>query len=261
MKHYDIVKPIGLAALCEEVETNCKKAYMYKRCGLRPSHLIVPLDAGSGRTTFIEYMTDMYKENGVLDFASGLDDYIEITLDGSLAQLKQVFAAIEAAAVYANDYSGIIGMDISSISAHLNETQLTEFLASSAQVCDHACVVFFLHSVPSRNEERLMEKLCESVENIKRMDVEPYTSENMRDLIIKRITEYGIVVEHEQAFRSILLDMVTECGIMSVKEAISMAEALVRYADFSDFVPRADENSLKALMRNRNNGMKGREIK
>ena len=100
MKHYDITKPIGLTTPCKEIESTCSKAHMYKRCGLRPKHYIIPLDSGSGRTTLVEYMTDMYKEAGVLNFPSGLDDYIEIAFDGTLQQLKQAFSAIESAAVY-----------------------------------------------------------------------------------------------------------------------------------------------------------------
>lgn len=97
MKHYNITKPIGLATPCKEIEGTCSNAHMYERCGLRPKHYIIPLDSGSGRTTLVEYMTDKYKEAGVLSFISGLDDYIEIAFDGSLQQLKQAFAAIDSA--------------------------------------------------------------------------------------------------------------------------------------------------------------------
>ena len=72
MKHYDITKPIGLATPCKEIESTCNNAHMYKRCGLRPKHYIIPLDPGSGRTTLVEYMTDKYKEAGALSFTSGL---------------------------------------------------------------------------------------------------------------------------------------------------------------------------------------------
>ena len=89
----------------------------------------------------------------------GLDDYIEIAFDGTLQQLKQAFAAIDSAAVYTNEYCNIIGMDISGISSHLGETQLTEFMKNCKRVCEHACVVFFVHTTPNRNEEKLMEKL------------------------------------------------------------------------------------------------------
>ena len=199
MKHYDITKPIGLTTPCNEIESTCNNAHMYKRCGLRPKHYIIPLDSGSGRTTLIEYMTDKYKEAGVLSFTSGLDDYIEITFDGSLQQLKQAFCVIDSAAVYTNDYCNIIGMDISDISAHLGETQLPEFMKNCKRVCEHACVIFFVHATPSRNEEKLLDKLCETVVNIKRLEVEPYTKKDICALIIKTVEKHGIEIKHDKA--------------------------------------------------------------
>lgn len=261
MKHHVITKPIGLAIPCEEIESTCSKAHMYKRCGLRPKHYIIPLDSSSGRTTLIEYMTDMYKKAGVLDFTSGLDDYIEIAFDGTLQQLKQVFAAIDSAAVYTNEYCNIIGMDISSISSHLGETQFTEFMKNCKRVCEHACVIFFVHTTPNRNEEKLLEKLCESVDNIKRLVVEPYTKDDMCALIIKTITEHGIGIKHETVFHSVLSDVVSNFCITSVKDAITTADTLVHFADFSGFTPVVDENSLKSMITSWHNDAERSEVK
>ena len=234
---------------------------MYKRCGLRPKHYIIPLGPGSGRTTLIEYMTDKYKEAGVLSFTSGLDDYIEIAFDGSLQQLKQAFAAIDSAAVYTNEYCNIIGMDISGISAHLGETQLSEFMKNCKRVCEHACVIFFVHTTPNRNEEKLLEKLCETVDNIKRLVVEPYTKEDICALIIKTVEEHGIEIKHENVFRAVLTDMVSEFCIASVKDAITTADALVHFADFSGFTPTVDEGCLKSMITSWHNDAERSEVK
>ena len=220
MKHYDITKPIGLATPCKEIESTCSNAHMYKRCGLRPKHYIIPLDSGSGRTTLVEYMTDKYKEAGVLSFTSGLDDYIEIAFDGSLQQLKQAFAAIDSAAVYTNEYCNIIGMDISGISAHLGETQLSEFMKNCKRVC-----------------------------------------EDISALIIKTVEEHGIEIKHENVFRAVLADMVSEFCIASVKDAITTADALVHFADFSGFIPTVDEGSLKSMITSWHNDAERSEVK
>lgn len=261
MKHYDITKPIGLTTPCKEIESTCNKAHIYKRCGLRPKHYIIPLNSGSGRTTLIEYMTNKYKEAGVLDFTSGLDDYIEITLDGTLQQLKQAFTAIDSAAVYTNEYCNILSMDISSIASHLSETQFTELLKNCKRVCDHACVIFFVHSTPNRNEEKLLEKLCETIDNIKRLEVEPYTKDDMCALIIKTVAEHGIEIKHEEMFRTVMADMVSEFCISSVKDAITTADALVHFADFSGFIPIVDENSLKSMITSWHNDTERSEVK
>jgi len=248
MKHYDITKPIGLLTPCKEIENTCKMAHMYKRCGIRPKHYIIPLDSGSGRTTLIEYMADMYKKAGVISFTSGLDDYIEIAFDGSLQQLRQAFYAVDSAAVYTNEYCNIIGMDISGISNHLGETHFTEFMKNCKRVCEYAYVVFFIHTTPTKNEEKLLNKLCEEIDNIKRLSVEPYTKDDMCAFIIKSIVQHGIDIKHETGFHAVLMDMISQFGITSVKNAISTADALVHFADFSGFIPTVDENSLKLMI-------------
>ena len=244
----NIRKPIGLKATCVEIENTCNNAHMYRRCGLRPEHLIIPLDSGSGRTTLVEYMTDKYREAGVLNFASGLDDYIEISFDGSLQQLKQSFAKIDSAAIYANEYSNIVAMDISNIALHLGEVQMSEFLSGCSKVCDHATVIFFVHSHPSKNEEKLMEKISETVSNVKRMAVEPYTGEDILALIIKGITEHGIVIMNETDFCTALSDVISEGGITTVKGANATADTIARYADFSGFLPVVNVGSLKKML-------------
>lgn len=261
MKHYDITRPIGLEAPCEAIDNICSKAHVYKRCGLRPSHFIIPLDSGSGRTTLVEYMTDKYKEAGILDFASGLDDYLEITFDGSLQQLKQAFASIDSAAVYTNEYRNFIGMDISNIAAHLGETQFSEFMKNCKRICDHACVIFFVHTTPNRNEEKMLEKLCETVDNIKRIMVAPYTKNHMCALIIKSIEEHGIQIKHETVFHAVLSDLVSELCVTGVKDAIGAAETLAQFADFSGFTPVVDENSLKSMITHWHNETERSDVK
>ena len=261
MKHFDITKPIGLATPCKEIESTCNNAHMYKRCGLRPWNYIITLDSGSGRTTLVEYMTDKYKEAGVLSFSSGLDDYIEVVFDGTLQQLKQAFATIDSAAVYTNEYSNIICMDISGISAHLGETQCTEFMKNCKRVCEHACVIFFVHSTPSRNEEKLLEKLCETIDNIKRLTVEPYSKDDMCALIIKTIEEHGIEIKQESVFRTVLLDLISSFAITNVQNAIAAANAIVHFADFSGFTPVVDEKSLKTMISSWHNDSERSEVK
>lgn len=247
MKKNPIMKPVGLETPCKEIETICSQALMYKRCGLRPPHLILPLDAGSGRTTFLEYMADRFREAGVIPFSSGFEDYLEICLDGTLPQLRQAFAAIDAAAVYTNFYQNIVGMDISLLALHLGESQLAEFLKNSKRICEYACGVFFVQSEPSRNEERLLEKLCETVGHIKRLTVEPYRKEDLCQIIQKVLGDRGIEIRQEVLFRQALWDVVSEFAVLHVREAVDLAASLVPFADFSGFIPTVDENSLKAM--------------
>lgn len=260
MKQHSMTEPVGLETLRREIKEICFSSYLYKRCGLRPPHFLICLDPGAGRTTFIEYMAGMFRKHGVLCF-TGLDDYIEVELDGSLQQLKQAFSRIDAAAVYTNEFTNIVAMDISNIASHLNETQLTDFISGCKRICGSACVVFFVHAVPSRNEEKLIEKLCSAVENIQRIDAEPYTCKNICDLIVRFIENRGIEIDHPSEFFSFLQDAVTEHNISDVKSASSYAENLVHYADFSGFVPVISKDSITSLAADRGNESRVKEAK
>ena len=155
----------------------------------------------------------------------------------------------------------MIGMDISGIAAHLGETQLSEFMKHCRRVCEHACVVFFVHTAPGRNEEKLLEKLCETVDNIKRLEVEPYSKEDLCDLIVKMVGEHGIRIRHEPIFRAALAAMVSDFRIAGVKDAIAAADALVHFADFTGFTPAVDEDSLKSMITSWHNAPERREVK
>ena len=251
MRQLNAIRPIGLKTFCDEIEKVCSEAYLYNQGRLRPPHLIMPLDPGSGRTTCIEYMTDMYKNHGIIPF-SGLDDYIEVVLDGSPQQIKKTFDFIDRSADYKNEYTNIIGMDISNIANHLNETHLTEFISNVTRICENACVVFFIHSIPSKNEEKLIEKMYEQfcsigAEKIKRINVDPYTYENIRDLIIKMIDDRGILINHDKMIGDLLLDVIKDYGTITVRDAASVVDALVHFADYSGFNPVINEKSIQSL--------------
>ena len=106
-----------------------------------------------------------------------------------------------------------------------------------------------------------MEKLCETVDNIKRLVVEPYTKDNICALIINTIAQHGIEIMHETVFHAVLMDLISEFGITSLKDAISTADNLVLFADFSGFIPTVDENSLKSMITSWHNDAERSEIK
>ena len=73
--------------------------------------------------------------------------------------------------------------------------------------------------------------------------------------------QHGIEIKHETVFKVFLTDLVSEFGITSVKAAISTADTLVHFADFSVFIPYVDENSLKSMITSWHNDEERSEIK
>lgn len=235
MKYGNVSRPIGLNAACGEIEAVCRSAHLYRH-GMKPRHLIVPLDAGCGRTTLVEYMAEMYKGNGVLPFASSREDYVEVTLDAETPQkLRQGLNRFRLAADYSNTFENIGAMDISDVARHMGEAQLGEFLDGCKEICQDACMVFFLHSQPTPNEERLVQKLCDRVGSrfFQRIPPEAYTSRELAQLMEKALGEFGIRTEDSESFRDVLTEMAENLSIATVQDALSAAEQLVSLADYS----------------------------
>lgn len=249
MNTYRIERPIGANAFCEEIERVCNSSQIYRRTG--PKHLLVHMDAGSGRTTCIEYMTSMYKHYKILPFASGLDEYVEVSLDGSAPRkIQQGFAEFSAAAIYDNDFCNIAAVDISDVSKYMNSSQLQDFLKESKKLSETACVVFFTSSIPTQNEEKLIAKLLECVgpENVNRIYVAPYTKEELVNLAKKRLEELGIEVDGGNKFDHLLGEVFVNTEANTLKAALTVAETLVHFADFNKSVPTVDKKSVENMV-------------
>lgn len=248
MKCCNIEKPVGLHEVCEAVENVIKNAQVYKKCGLKPNHLLVNLDSGSGRTTLVEYIKNMFKATNVLGFKSGIDDYIEFEFDGTLQQMRTVFSEIDSAAVYANEFKDLIAIGISEVANHLNEVQYTEFIAKMKSVCEQALVIFFVHSTPSKNEERLIEKITNNIKNVEKVYVSKYTSEELACITEKAINEHGVDIEDYDEFHNLLTDVVELYKVSCVNDAVVLANTLIKLADFSSFIPHITNKELETII-------------
>ncbi len=240
MNKDNIIQPIGLKTACTEIQRVCAKSHLYKYCSLKPKHMIIPLAAGEGRTTFLEYMADMYRHHRILNFYSGGDDFIEVSFDGTLQQLQFTFAEINSAAIYTNSYENIIGMDVSNIALHLDEIQGREFLHNCQRICEHACVVFFTNATLTRNEERLLAKLEADLSNITRLKSDPYTIQDLAEIIEKAINERGIYFQKSKITQKQIVKLLTSYNVNCIKESAVIIDEIISNIDFSDRLLKTD---------------------
>lgn len=264
MKRVYITKPIGLREPCAEVETVCRNARVYQFGG-QLKHIVLPMDPGTGRSTFIEYLTSMFRAHGVLEFACSRNPYIEIAVDASSPkQVQETFNKINAAADYANKYKDVVGLDISDMANYQNQAQMKEYLQNVQALCKNAFVIFFVHANPSKNETDLINKTIEAVggqDKVKHLCISPYTKEDICALIVKFLTDHGIEAEQTPKFNKALLNVVSEFCLTGVKDAINTAQELVHFADFSDVIPVVNVGSLKSMADCWHNSSERSEVK
>lgn len=250
MTKEDIVKPIGLHSICNEIERVCADAPVYAQCDVKPGPYVVHLDSGEGRTTLLEYISDMFKTYKVLPFTSGMDDYLDLSFDGSMKQLREMFQRFTDAAVYAPYYKEVAGLDISALDAHLFESQTDEFLTKIQPLVKHAVLIFFVPKNPSKNIIQLIDKLEERIGKLTKLYAEDYTIEDYVQVIERYLCGNGIEIKNTKDFHAKLLLVLESFQVNSMKETIDLAEKITFLADFGLVTPVICEDSLLRLIQN-----------
>lgn len=241
----NIFKPIGVDKLCATVESVCANPYPYKITGIKPPHFAVGIDPGNGRTTILEYISDMYKENGVIDFTGGIADYAEITLDGSLQQLKLCIDTVKQSADYTNGvFKGVVGIDATKISGHQNETQAKEFETFFENVSDFAVIVFFTPVNMTAAEQRYTDKIKSKLADVIDFGNCVYTDTDYAEIMLRYLENCGIDFVQTESIVDTLVSAVNTLGVDSVPKAIKLAKNLIIKADYSDSIPSISDKQI-----------------
>lgn len=243
-----IIKPIGMNKLTEHIENICNQPlYRHKK----PPHLILQLDPGSGRTTCLQYVTEMFKAHRILSFSCGLDDWVEITLDASSSQkIQEGFSAFEAAAIYENQYSSVAGISIDGISKNISYGSLMkEFEKHVKLLSKTAYIVFFINSTLTTADEKLLQRIQALLgdPHIRRFSSSVLTYDEICLSIESKIVEYGMHIDDPSTFHSNLLETVFTCQITDLKDADKLTEAIMHFADFSKFPAIVTINTLSRM--------------
>ena len=244
------IKPVALEYVVEAAESICNKSKLYSDYGMKPPHLVIPLDAGDGRSTVIRYIKSMFKKHRILNFDSGIDEYVDVILDGSLRQLRKAFSEIDAAAVYANYFTGIIAMDITALSTHLNESQCREFIENVQVYGKHGFFVFFIRTNPSVAEKRLVAKLTDTVPNIKELEIDPYSTNEICDIVLGNIKKRNISVTDEEEFKEDLSELLNENAEIKFLKISEITQMVLSCADINDGRVVLDRDGVAMFIRN-----------
>ena len=241
----NIFKPIGVDELCATVETICANPYPYKITGIKPPHFAVAIDPGNGRTTILEYISDMYKENGVIDFTGGIADYAEITLDGTLQQLYSCINTVKHSADYTNGvFKGIVGIDATKISSHQNETQAKEFEAFFENVADSAVIVLFTPVNMTASELRYTDKIKSKLDDVIDFGSCVYSDTDYSKIVLRYLEDSGVGFVRSEPMVDTLLSVINTLGVDSVPKAIKLAKDLIIKADYSNVIPSISDKQI-----------------
>lgn len=222
--------PIGLDEMVERVQEICSKSNIYRYCNIKTGHYIVNLDAGNGQITLTDYISDAFFENKIRHFG-GLDLFLEYKLDGTMAQLQQVFQDISDHAVYMNEFAGVISMDITGLASHINEAQVEVFLSGIGKLQKNATMIFYVPSCMNRNILQLVRKIYAVMDEIEMVQISPYTIWQMAEIVKEEIEEMGVELENTKEVDEATFQSMEKNEVLTAKEAVRLAGKMVREAE------------------------------
>lgn len=239
------VTPIGVQEVVSAVAGVCANRDAHKRCGLAPPHFVIRLDAGNGQTTVTRFIAETFAQNGLRRFG-GLDLFLEYTLDGTLPQMRQVFADIDACAVYTNGFEGVVAVDITALSEYAEEEQAAFFLEGIEKVGRSATVILYTGAAPSRGLSSLVERFKSAARSV--CDIRPgaYTPEELARIAERQLDKHSVALEGYEELHGALCDVMRARGCRTVKHAAAVVETAVKAADFSHYVPALSAAQLKS---------------
>lgn len=236
--------PIGLDEMVERVQEICSKSNIYRHCNIKTGHYIVSLDAGNGQTTLTDYISDAFYENKIRHFG-GLDLFLEYKLDGTMAQLQQVFQDISDHAVYMNEFAGVISMDITGLASHINEAQVEVFLSGIGKLQRNATMIFYIPSCMNRNILQLVRKIYGVMDEIEMVQISPYTIWQMVEIVKEEIEEMGVELENTKEVDEAIFQSIEKNEVLTAKEAVRLAGKMVREAEVLQFIPVLTAEGIK----------------
>lgn len=232
--------PIGLTAITGRIEA--VRSMADGGC-----HYIIFLDAGNGRSTIVEYMSDVFHQRRIRHFG-GRDRFLEYQLDGSKAQLHQILTNIRSSACYTNDFEGIIAMDIAGLAKHVNEAQTGIFLEAVHDLGKHATLVFYVPTALSHNMRILIDKICATLDEVEVIRPEPYTAGQLTGIIKRMLDDAGITLTDTPELDACILELVHGFGAETIKDARLLTRKLMRCAQVSGFRPTLDADHIRCTL-------------
>lgn len=236
----NIREPIGLVEAVKNIKKNCLSGAVYKKFKIKPPHVIFRLNDGQGRSRLVEYMTDMYEAAQVLDFSSGLDPCLEFKLSGTYDDFRRFIKAVEDAAVFRNEYTGIIALDITALYNHRQESQWSDFWSAVKEISKYAYLVFFVSKEDTKCNNGLIGEIKRNIFNVEEVAISDYTVVNYADIIKQFITDIDDSMVFSDEANETLVSVCS--SITDIKGAQLMADSIVRNFDLStnDFIVTGD---------------------
>ena len=140
--------------------------------------------------------------------------------------MRQVFADIDACAVYTNGFEGVVAVDITALAEYAEEEQAAFFLEGIEKVGRSATVILYTGAAPSRGLSSLVERFKSAARSV--CDIRPgaYTPEELAHIAERQLDKDSVAVEGYEELHGALCDVMRARGCRTVKHAAAVVEEM-----------------------------------
>lgn len=240
----EMEKVIGMTDVKTEMNTLLANASAYIKGGAQIPNFFISMESGNGQTFTTETITDLLVSNKLREF-HGLDEFLEYKTDGTLPNIKWIFADIEDNAVYDTGYKGVVAIDVTKLAGNQNGYEMKYFEEHLESVSENATIILFCSKSAGLKGEKIKDRLCKLIGNVKVIEEYQYTSNDYAEMVVQNIEDRGIEVSNVDKVVKVLSEVISDKEVCNAKSAVALAEQLVFYADYSRIIPVLDFGEAK----------------
>ena len=140
------------------------QAEAYRKGDVKVPHMVIKLTGDKEQSDMTNHITSVLYEHKLRRFG-GLDLSLEYRLDGSLKNIRRVFENITDNAVYTNEFEGVVAIDVSALSEHVNESQVDIFMDQLTLTVKNATVIIYYDRTCGKRMEVIKDRICKVLGN------------------------------------------------------------------------------------------------
>lgn len=220
---------VGLNAYQEAIETMIGRRHAY--CSGVPLPVIaMDLQGGNGRTLCAQLLSDVLRENGILN-TMAISRVIEAKADGSSACLKAIQETLTEETDYTNNYDGVVALDITGLCAHAREAIAGEYVELIAQLRKSAAVLLYTDQLDSA-AQRLISHIRMETGEVQCIHVQPYERTELAMILMCCLREYRVVLPDEETQVQMWVNLMESEGARTARDALRIAQKLMMEAEY-----------------------------
>lgn len=183
---------------------------------------------GEGQSAIIEYIADAMYDNHILPMHA-LDRILEFRPDTTTASLIEMENIIRDAAVYTNDYEGIVAIDISNVASSDDRILQQRLVNIISKVSKKAMVIIFINDDSNELKSQTMSAIGRCVD----IRVKPLSPAELAEIAIRSVEMRGINTIYREELTDFLHCIIERSHIKTAKLAEEFSDSLLFCCDYT----------------------------